>query len=251
MKRTLTVIAATVMLMTAGASVQAAFIGETIGINLRDNYNADELIEGSETAGVEPQQNWTNIRGVDSGASNLQDSSGSVTTADVTLSNVDGDYRFGTNLTGADGDLMRGGAYWRDTTLTNVVTFNEIPSEFTDAALGYDVIVYSEQGDDTGRVSEFVIDDESIFLETVNLSNFQRATGTGTADSNRLGNYVRFEGLTAVSFTLEAKAHDVDTFEQTAISGIQLASVEIPEPSTALLLLLGATAVLGRRPRRK
>lgn len=68
-------------------------------------------------------------------------------------------------------------------------------------------------------------------------------TGTGVGNNSE-GNYVVFTGITGTSFTLNAGG-TAGTALRAPINGFQI--IQVPEPTSALLVALGSLALLRRR----
>ena len=108
----------------------------------------------------------------------------------------------------------------------------------------YDVYVYADTGFNNNAFTvEHVT--STLFNHLEDPGGFGNVVTT-YADSqvSGQGNYVKFSGLTANTFTIHANPLP-GGFDVSAINGIQI--VGVPEPSTGLLVLLSTTAFVLRR----
>ena len=264
-------------LLTFAGTAQATIISLNFSVNGNDN----NAVDAGETAvngiaGVTPTDGsvWTNFNiagtpgtptafttATQGGNSlTLNDDSGNASAATLTStgafhsnwSNVDTP---GRGLTG-DGGMMQS---YLNAGNAESLTFSNLGSAFTGG--GYEVYIYSDIGtaapDRTYgfRVTDGLVDQSFYTIDrtgidvtdpgTNGIMNWIQATGTSAGSATENGNYMRFTGLTADSFTL-SNIHSPDG--RGAINAIQIVAI-VPEPASLGLLLLGGILVGLRRRR--
>jgi hypothetical protein len=256
-------------LLFAGAITSAARAGSSIAIDfgalppLDGGYSSlppkPTQMSYLELAGVIPQRNWNSVIGGTSlSPSSLVDDVGNPTGAMVTWASI------GTFATtqgyDMDGDprMMFGGlAVWDGSTTT--ITVSGLPASFI--ASGYDIIVYYDA--DGSRfehsIGAYTIESTTLFGrdaigssffgsyipgQTAELPSPNVAWDQSAAMTVPAGNFMRFEGLTADTFTLTATA----LANGAPVNGIQI--VQVPEPSVATLSLATLAVLVGFRRRR-
>ena len=245
------------MILTLVAMVSVALIAgnasaalTAISLNFR-NGSGSLLVTG--TAGVVPQSNWNNTDGAQPGdtsanpadivGSTIVDSTGSTVTG-LDIAWAGGTNTYSTNNTGNDDeDLMRD---YVDNGASQTYTFTGLPSAYQ--STGYDVYVYfgSEATGRTGYIGDgtttysYTTYDQGLAFPGAYTQTTD--TGSGYPDAN----YAIFSGLTAASFTITRTF--ATTGNGTGVHGLQV--VQVPEPASAVLLLLGLPLVIGRRRRR-
>lgn len=128
---------------------------------------------------------------------------------------------------------------------TTTVSVTEIPYEV------YDVIFYFD-GDSASRSGDYRTDDGNGLVSLTNLrdtANFNLAGGgsvfTQAINSGDAGNFGIFASLTGSSFTFSASPNNT----RGPLNGLQIIdrTPAIPEPTTAVLLGLGAMGIMRRR----
>ncbi len=186
------------------------------------------VMKGREKAGVIPQYYWNNASMLTNGNGtlpNLRDASGNVTPMDMNFdfdtygeeprvdARLSPDHRlmraFGLNIPAAQSNVL--------------VQFSAIPYPI------YDVIVYTDGANGgADRVGQFRVTGGNAFVRDAAWTTFAGiyARAAGTADNGvntPAGNYVRFNGLTTVNFTITNAvrfASDGQTYS--AINAIQI-----------------------------
>lgn len=205
-------------------------------------------------AGVVAFDNWNNgisDGGGDGNLANLVDAKGTATGTSVTWTSAN---TWGTPQNaddGGDGSLMRAYLDSNNQGFGGGVTMDitGLAGEFAD---GYDLIVYFD-GDGTGRFGDYRVDEgiDGSFEQLLTGNDDANGLGEFVQDfglSTTSGNFLVFRDLTALNLRLESGA--TDGF-RAPISGIQLIrATTVPEPTTALLGLLGLAGMGIRRRRR-
>ena len=233
-------------LLALAASANLASAAFTISVNLvPDNGTADDVsMPTNFTAGVAAAPGWNNAptAGDNTNAfslSNVFNSLGATTTADFAFA-PSGATNAATFADPSDPNrrMMNGNV------ALNSFTVTQIPTDLTGS--GYLAYVYFDDNNDSlgqgvsatvGSTTYF--GDNSGNYATATTPSFVRATGTTSGNANN-SNYFLFEGLSSDSLTVTFGGST-----RQAITGIQL--VAVPEPSTALLCILGSLALLRRR----
>lgn len=208
------------------------------------------LLVPGDVAGVVPASNWNNVSGAAGTGSTLVNDSGAASgaTLDWTGQATWSWERSGDPVpANADGSMFNG---YLDT------TGNDGNHTFTVANVPfalYDVIVYvdGEFNLTPGRPLRANINPggsgdnpatDVWVSDTLNWNGtYTQGTGTDLASATEGANYVRFSGITQDNFGIFVEA---ETF-RAAINGFQI--VEVPEPGTGLLALLGLGLAARRR----
>jgi len=133
---------------------------------------------------------------------------------------------------------MSGGFQIRDQTVT--VSLTNLTAS---VGATYDLYVYFSASADALSVTNTLLG-AATGSNTIVSSTFSSIFTDGT---NGTGNYARFTGLTADSFTLTTARTVGTEVPFTNVAGIQL--VAVPEPSSSALLLGGICFILLRRRR--
>jgi len=223
---------------------------DMIGINFHGGTYGRKI--ATKEAGVEPQTNWNDVGWWTS--TNLLNNTGENTAVSVTTDTTKHTYNSYISVDppyGGNDYLMRGYIYRSGASMTVTVAGLEPP--FT--THGYDVLVYFDgpNGDknDVDWLTRYTISANGNSVANVYgkdaksagwSGTFVQAFGTSSSDTTA-GNYVRFDGLKASSFTLTATPVSGDG----PINAIQIFSV--PEPTSLALLVLGLASALAARPR--
>lgn len=175
----------------------------------------------------------------------LVDSNGLATTADITGVLADGTYRTISTPTNATEAMYRGWLYTNSTSAQTQITIENIPYA------SYEVIVYFE-ADAATRVGRVTLNN--------NLADARYGASTGTVTALNAGgasyattaaNYAYFTGLSGSTLTIDLDRVDSNgnlVVPSTGLAGFQI--IQVPEPSAALLGGLGML-VLSRRRRSK
>lgn len=250
--------------MVAALVASAAFLqgqnglAASIGVNVR---GTDGEVLGTAGAPSYEQGNWNNtVNGPRSFGAQLAlvDSSGSATGAN--LNYFYGGYasQFGTLST--PDEVMMGG--FNGTWITDInsssedlVLFNIIDIPYAN----YNVVIYSDSGNDIDVVTQVRIGSTSIFLRDpagVHFSEtFTEVPSTSNADLGSMtpaGNYTVFTGITGGTLQIRVagtvQSDPGHPFGN--ISGFQIVEV-VPEPQAVALLGLGAVVLFWRRFSRK
>jgi hypothetical protein len=218
MKKLFTIVLA-VTLMAFGSVAGAASIGVNMGSN-------EQSLGATDVAGVVvPQANWNNADWSGGSLSNVNNASGTPTTADVSWT-APGTWSVTANGTATgDAKMMYGyiDAQWGD--MPAIVTLSDIPYAL------YDVYVYigSNNQDHTGSV---ILNEGSTPTATYWFTNgannpggdgfqvadYLLATTTVDVEPYALANYAIFPGLTATSVTLTVRKGS----ENEGIFGVQI-----------------------------
>jgi len=245
------VIAFSLLVLIAG-NAPAALIGMNFIGN--DPSGLDEV--GSNTAGVEVQTHWNDLKWWE--GTTLYNADGNTTGVTVDIGTNDDAYNSRVDVSGmpvpGDNLLMRG--YYHGSGTSWTVTFSGLTSEYDSSEYdSYDLIVYFDGANSSSDwTTEYAVSSggtplASIFAKDATDTadwdgTFVQATGTSAATATD-GNYVRFTGLTADSLTLTATPDSGDA----PINGLQL--IPAPEPATLALLAAGGALGLARRGRRR
>lgn len=213
-------------------------------------------------AGVLPvrQDFWNDLAGGPNNGSGLQtalqDRFGTPTSLTVQWfgSDVSSQSYIPAGAPGAGDSQMMNGTLINALGPTTQLDVSLVPASFL--AAGYDVYVYADR--------EFINNQESVRIEVggnaigsfalQDVKSDFTMTGPATfglpdyddATMDGVGNFVRFENLSAPNFSIIADAGGAISY----INGVQIVSREIPEPATLLLtsLLLCVAAPLRQRP---
>ncbi len=221
------------VLTLLGGSASASVI--SVNIDTCPQNQLDPLLIGySPTTGVVPAANWNDLM-VGSGVwQSLHDDSFAPSTAQFAAYYTNNYTPQVTSWTGystampyeADNKLLSGHIYNAAGTIDTIAQFRYIPYA------AYDVYVYFNSGAITNNYQTFSIDGTSFSavgseLTTAPDSAFVLSNGSNDA------NYVKFSNVNLSEFTLRASA----TSGYSYFNGFQI--VEVPEPMTLGLLLLG------------
>ena len=223
--------------------------------------NQTQMLD-TDVAGVVPQSNWNSFLGEpasSSGSLVLNNGTASGAMASWT-SNNDWDTNIDQAVS-ANHKLMLGYLDTNDTSISTL-QITGLPAAFTSA--GYDVYVYYDGDNGTqARAGRYEINGVSQWGQDAASTNFggtfvlgstvtDPAPGmTGTQLDNQAaavatvpaGNYLVFSGLTSADFTLNVQASvSAGGTNRASLNALQI--VAIPEPSTMVLLVLGAVGSL-------
>jgi hypothetical protein len=247
MKTKTTIIAA----LLATALYASAATTQIISINFQGGRSAATGPDVTGTAGYVPADNWNNATGTSGTFSNLVDSNGTSTSADVSwqvfnlwdLQNGDGN--------GADQDMMSG-------YLDNFGAGG--PSDFITISgiqpnKGYDVYVYFNRGASTysGLNATDGINNNT-YYGFDNVGSYSEIGYSLTSDDNigdgwTSANVFLFEDYIGSTLDLDNPDNPGAPGDwKTYVQGIQLV-VTVPEPSSTALLGLGGLALVLRRKR--
>lgn len=202
------------------------------------------ILSASETAGADPQDNWNNIHATS--ASDLDDHLGNPTTLDVSVTGYIAGWWGFYGASGSDNRML--GAFHETNGTGNSLTLalSEIPFAL------YDVYVYVGWNDDRPN-SDFsvTLGSSTFYGRTQSVPTggpgLVQATSTSSGSPTVGSTYVVFTGLTASSQSITLTVEGGPGTPGFGLSGFQV--VQVPEPSTYALLLLGAAglALLRRR----
>lgn len=252
--------------LTAAITLIGSLIGGANAAVISVNFvgtggtGASSSLEAADVTGVKSVSNWNNITsGNNSGSnattSNLKDDSGIVTTTDITYFQRFWSINGGTSN---DGELNSG----YTNTASNadgVISLVEIGSEFTTS--GYDLIIYlggtDGQGANTPIEVGATVGSETKWIRHVRPSEGAVSAYDSTTFSTEAlaqassgnSNYIRFNGLTSDSLSINILKDPSSTasWSRAGVKGIQL--VAVPEPSSAALLGLACLSFAFRRSR--
>jgi hypothetical protein len=227
---------ATALITTLIGSATAA----TISVSWKEFAGAiNDVLDGY---GVEPANNWHNLQSSVIANPTMSDGAASAITIN---SNVAGGYETFFGGGPLDNTPMRAGlaAYTTAPNPTSIF-LTDMSSTFSE----YDVIVYVTgfNGAAGGNIAS-VTDGSSTYYYTVPnpyVSTLIQSTDIDQGDGADEANYVRFNGLTADSATIDMRALNGGG---NAIGGIQIVGTLVPEPTTALLTLAGMLIAIRRR----
>jgi hypothetical protein len=235
------------------ASIHAsAATTQIISINFQGERSSVTGPDVTGTAGYVPADNWNNATGASGTFSNLVDSNGTSTSADVSwqvfnlwdLQNGDGN--------GTDQDMMSG-------YLDNFGASG--PSDFITISgiqpnKGYDVYVYFNRGnptysgltatDGTNNNTYYGFDNGSSYAT----NGYLLSSDDNSGDGYTTANVFLFEDYIGSTLDLDNPANPNDHGGQwkTYVQGIQIV-MTVPEPSSTALLGLGLSSLLLRRRR--
>ena len=251
----------------AGLTVTAN--AASIGVNTGPSSNGDgsspentqnNLVSSTTTAGVVPQTNWNNLLQGNWGNQQVTDDSGTLlaTTVSVQTSWANGNVVLsGGAETNGDRLMMNGGMDngggpqgW---------TITGVPYS------SYDLYIYYDGGSNGNRGGSYQAWDsdngdallaaQSGYDTATFDGTYIQATGDGT-DGNGQGldtNYVVLSGLSAPNIKIRSIADSLgggDNTRRAPMNGFQIVEASaIPEPSSAILALLGLIGFVSRRKR--
>ena len=251
----------------AGLTVTAN--AASIGVNTGPSSNGDgsspentqnNLVSSTTTAGVVPQTNWNNLLQGNWGNQQVTDDSGTLlaTTVSVQTQWANGNVVLsGGAETNGDRLMMNGGMDngggpqgW---------TITGVPYS------SYDLYIYYDGGSNGNRGGSYQAWDsdngdallaaQSGYDTATFDGTYIQATGDGT-DGNGQGlntNYVVLSGLSAPNIKIRSIADSLgggDNVRRAPMNGFQIVEASaIPEPSSAILALLGLIGFVSRRKR--
>ena len=251
----------------AGLTVTAN--AASIGVNTGPSSNGDgsspentqnNLVSSTTTAGVVPQTNWNNLLQGNWGNQQVTDDSGTLlaTTVSVQTSWANGNVVLsGGAETNGDRLMMNGGmdngGGAQGWTITGVPYSS------------YDVYIYYDGGSNGNRGGSYQAwDSDNGDALLAAQSGYDTATFDGTyiqaigdgTDGNGQGlntNYVVLSGLSAPNIKIRSIADSLgggDNTKRAPMNGFQIVEASaIPEPSSAILALLGLIGFVSRRKR--
>lgn len=211
--------AALTVTQVSGATVSVAF-------NEVNNDVSNRLFQPTDIAGVEAVANWNNANAVNNGTySGFVDSAGAPSTLSISSTTGGGADTWNTwDFTTFDRNIN---SDWANN-LTQMVISGI-------AYLNYDIIVYAGANfgnDDT---------DITIGVTTLNLNDTTGGNPLRTPALTQGIDYVRFTGLSGASQTVDF----ANVANGIGVGGFQV--VQVPEPSSALLLGLAGLVAFRRR----
>lgn len=263
MSKSTTSLLAASLLLAAASGARAA---TAISINFTDNGSADSTMSSSDVAGLPGADtqvaNWNNanVNGTTGSASGLVDSTGSATGAGVSWTTDLGQWRLGHAVSTGDDRMWKG---YMDVQASATVVVTGL--SFVGS---YDVYIYFDGDNGSAwRVANFAIggiSDGGEDSEGANwgapgeenqnkVYNLPVAGGPGNlvwptaGGNNDEGNYVKLSGITGSSFTLTATGGASANILRAPINGFQIVGTVVPEPSAALLGLVGLAGLLRRK----
>jgi hypothetical protein len=246
---------ALVMLPLAGSPADAA----VVGLNFATGQSGGEVnsLAANQVAGAVPQGNWNNVTGNTGGQANvlspvagvLVDDAGLPTT--LTLTSFTSTNNWSTyGSTQADPNRQLLNSYLDNTNgeTPTTITMSGVPAAYQ--ASGYALLVYVGS-DQNGRTGTVAVTSPALATPTYTFSTstspfdgtYTRSTST-TLAAAAAAEYVRFDGLTAPTFTFTVTRGS----NNVGLHGVQI--LQVPEPGTAGLLGLAAAAGLLARRRR-
>ncbi|NQU19657.1 MAG: PEP-CTERM sorting domain-containing protein [Candidatus Nealsonbacteria bacterium] len=244
MFRNLQIIAVFVVVLCVAADARA----KSIAVNfMADSWGGGPFpIESFETAGLVPQQNWNNVNPMVDDAppdvrgplpGKLVDNTGVDSGAEIIWIN-------GHNTTGTDGgNTTPNERLYR--AAVNGPSFM-LPSpqlQFTVSNVpyaAYDVYAYLTGFGFDAEASARIGSEEYFYEQSADFTTDGFIRATSTAPENMpLATYALFEDVTGDSFTLDIIKQGGN---RGGLGGLQI--VEVPEPSTLVLLCIGATGLV-------
>lgn len=228
------------------AALFSCFV-ESAAAELVVSVNWKEFAGGVNDAldgyGVVPADNWHNLQQVTNG-SDLEDSTGTVTTVDFSTTAPGGfdTFDFGT----LNNTPMRAGLPVFANPL--VLTLSDLASTFSQ----YDIIVYTtgfnaaaggNQGSVTDGTSTFVYSVPNPYNAAL-----VQSLDTDSSDGSDAATYVRFDGLTADSVAITLSRVNANA----GIGGFQIVgTAAVPEPCSAVMLAVAGVGGLLFRQRNR
>ena len=247
--KTKTFIATAVLATAMHASAATISI---ISVNFQGGQAPADGPDVTTTAGYVPADNWNNFTGKSGSASNLVDSTGSTTSADLSwqtfntwdLANGDGN--------GGDRDMMSG--YLDNFGASGASDFITISG--LQPNKGYDVYVYFNRGTATysGMNATDGISNNTYYGFDNGFSyadnGYNLTSDDNIGDGWTGANVFLFEDYTGSTLDLDNPANPgVPAGEwKTYVQGIQIV-MTVPEPSSTVMLGLGGLALMLRRKR--
>lgn len=237
MKRTATILA-------AAAAITGAASAATIGVSFGGDNNggttsgATGLLDPADTAGVVSQANWTNALGTGGTATDVLNGSGAASTLDVSWGSGES-WNWNTATNTSDGKLLDGWISTNTIGQASTLDITEIPYA------QYDLYLYSGHDRATGAI--FTITEagsafaSTTLSENVDAAALAAAPFTYVDGTNGTGNYALWSGLSASTLNISM----ISDTNRMALSGFQI--VEVPEPSSTILLGLSGLALFFRR----
>ncbi len=219
----------------SGSVIRVDFVGG--GPN-----GAPPALAPADIAGAVPASNWNDVaQDVASGlAGSLMDNSGAQTSAAIVWSS---DNTWSTVIPdiNADYEMMKG--YLDNPTNDIYVSFSGVPYP------KFDVYVYfNDDNTSGGTVGSYSIGGSKIFGKDPGAlfnGTFTRAYGTNASDTNALGNYVVFQGLSGEGFKLIGRPED--SVHRSPVNGLQIVEAHLRESSRMKDLFARASAKLNER----
>ena len=220
-----------------------------VGLNFQGDgtFNLAPGTTAGSTAGTEiaPQQNWNNAlngNNTTGTITNLISSTGIPSNITATWNGPDSWKASGTGLVGPSGNEQMTYGFIKATGGNLQNPSGNVTVTFSNLVIGslFDMVIYTAT-DNGGALGTFTLND------TANTSTFYNVglgnVATFTDNSTRRA----FTGLTAVntSVTLTMSGGGA------GLAGVQFSGTAIPEPSSAVLLGLGALGLLAHRTRRQ
>ena len=254
----------TILCTMAAASFAITAPAATISLNFVRASNGAGLMTPTDVAGVVAVNNWNTatIANANTGvAVPLTDDAGVVTTAIANWQNAPGGnaWSVATAGAGSPGDMIMMTGYLdqggNGAGAIHSISITNIPFA------AYDVYLYHSSSGGPNRTARYQANGIDIFTRNLDPANtFNGFTQAGyptlaeaaLGGGNPAGNYVRWEGLSG-DLIMEAQGLGDDdggsggNTRRAPIQGIQI--VEIPEPGSSMLFLVGSIAFLIRRRR--
>ncbi|MGB0993269.1 MAG: PEP-CTERM sorting domain-containing protein [Akkermansiaceae bacterium] len=243
----------------------------SISVNFNISGNDNNAVNNDETAtSIAAGANWNNINlgtaegsvGIAfDGTSLVDDTNANAATLNTTIGAGAGFIEWHDVTTGAargtqgEAGLMQSSLNFGGAVPAETLTVNGLGGDFI--ADGYSVYLYFEFNATSARTYGFTIDDGSTAStywtndgigevsdpDDDGLMTWTQATGTTSGTATVNGNYMVHTGMSGSSFTITG----VTTSGRAVLSGFQVVSNPVPEPSSAALLGLGGLALIQRR----
>jgi hypothetical protein len=234
--------------MILGSAVAQAQM-QTISLNWSQYTNA--VNNPVEPYGVEPASNWNNVLEVTS-FNNLTLGSGTASTVDLNVASVGSGVMtyVGSGVTTLDYTPLRGGLRLQYASNSRTLNFSDLSGTFTST---YDIIVYitGYNANANGNVAIATLGATTYYCKVSNpfTASLIQSTDTVNDGVTQAGTYVRFSGLSGDSQSIVVSRPT--TGGEVGIGGFQIVgAAAVPEPSSAVTLLLGAGVFAGIRRRR-
>ena len=220
-----------------------------VGLNFQGDgtFNLAPGTTAGSTAGTEivPQQNWNNaLNGNNSSGTitNLISSTGIPSNITATWLGPDSWKASGTGVVGPSGNEQMSYGFIKANGGNATIPSGNVTVTFSNLMSGsvFDMVIYTAT-DNNGALGNFTLNDTpgTNFSYNIGLGNVATFTENTTKHM--------FTGLTAVgtSVTLTMSGGGA------GLAGVQFSGTAIPEPSSAVLLGLGALGLLAHRTRRQ